>query len=250
MMEITEIRRANVRALMNAFTDQGRTKKDFAAKIGIESPQLIHITAEPPSRNIGDRIARRVEVNLKLPRGWLDVIQNVERYSQDINRDGRFITNDVEAVNGIFTDPIRADFTLVELSEDDFSEDMKLNTGPDAIQALGLSDEHARALFGGRSGDELRLYTHHGDSMKGTIEPGETVVIDITRSDFSTDGIYLFVYEGRLNLKRLQRIKKILKVIPDNPKYESWTIEPDDHPDLEIIGLLIGKWDFKYSRLG
>lgn len=247
-MEINEIRRRNLRALLDAFIASGKKKKDFAETVGIEAPQLTHITAEPPKRNIGDMIARRVEERLGLQRGWLDVTKSAE--AAKLSFQGReFVIKDIN--NGQNTGQINsATFNLIKLSEQDFTGDAKLETVSSVITEISVDEESAKTLFGGRASETLRIHTVHGDSMLGYVNPGEVVVLDISVDDVSADGIYLFVYDGKVHLKRLQRVKKELLVISDNPVYEKWSILQDEIDELEIIGFLVGKWDMTYTRLG
>lgn len=245
-MEINEIRRRNLRALLDSHLSGGKKKKDFAEQIGIEAPQLTHITAEPPARNIGDIVARRIEHNLGLPRGWLDVAQ-----------DANLIKSASEGGTHRFTfsSPITGQnnssaFTLIKLSDNDFTGSVKLDSYSTVIAELSIDEEYARTMFGGRSCADLRIHTVTGDSMLGTINPGEVIVLDISVMDVPADGIYLFDFQDEFHLKRLQRVKRDLLIISDNNTYDKWLITEDERPDLQVIGLLVGKWDMNYTRLG
>jgi hypothetical protein len=247
-MEINEIRRRNLRSLLDAFIASGKKKKDFAEKVGIEAPQLTHITAEPPKRNIGDMIARRIEERLGLQRGWLDVTKSSDAIKRSVE-DRNFVIQGIN--NAYITGQINSKgFNLIKLSEQDFTGDAKLETVSSVITEISIDEESAKTLFGGRDSEMLRIHTVHGDSMSGYINPGEVVVLDTSVNDASADGIYLFVYDGKVHLKRLQRVKKELLVISDNPVYERWSILEDEMESLEIIGFLVGKWDMTYTRLG
>ncbi|EHK8991117.1 helix-turn-helix transcriptional regulator [Escherichia coli] len=249
-MDITEIRRGNLKALLAAFLATGGRKKDFADLIGIESPQLTHITAEPPSRNIGDRIARRIEVNLKLDRGWLDVIQESQNFDISHSDRGGYKLQNKVLINPINNSP-DARFTLVRLNESDLNGAFKLDSSASIFEEFTISDEAARSRFGARSSDDLRLYDVTGDSMISTLNPGDVTVLDISVDTFTSDGIYLFTFGDNQNhLKRLQRVKDKIVVLSDNPAYERWEISAKEMPLLKIAGLMIGKWDVNYQRLG
>ncbi|EOZ4638808.1 helix-turn-helix transcriptional regulator [Enterobacter cloacae] len=244
-MEINEIRRRNLRALLDTHLASGKKKKDFAETIGIEAPQLTHVTATPPTRNIGDTIARRIESNLGLQRGWLDVAQDLSKLTSENGF----------SLGQVFEQPNTGQnhsnsFTLIKLSDHDFIGDAKLESYSTVITELSIDEEYARTMFGGRASSDLRIYTAHGDSMLGTINPGEVVVLDISVSNIPTDGIYLFDFKDEIHLKRLQRVKSDLLVISDNSTYDKWVVNDDERSDLKIIGLLVGKWDMTYTRLG
>lgn len=247
-MEINEIRRGNLRALLDAHLASGKKKKDFAEMIGIEAPQLTHVTASPPSRNIGDTIARRIETNLGLPRGWLDVAQDATLIQASSETSKNFTLGQVFAMS-LPGQKYNGGFTLKKLNVRDFSGVEKVESYS-GITEFTVDEEYARAMFGGRKSSDLRIYTAHGDGMIGTVNPGEVVVLDISVQNIPADGIYLFVFKDEVHLKRLQRVKSELLVISDNSVYGKWPISESERTDLKIIGLLVGKWDMTYTRLG
>ena len=248
-MEINEIRRRNLRALLDAFIASGGKKKDFAEEIGIEAPQLTHVTAEPPKRNIGDKIARRIEENLSLQRGWLDVSQTELPVTNQNTAGKKFILSQFS--EALSTGQMNSTgFTLIKLSNRDFTGEAKLESYSSVITELNIDDEYARAMFGGRECSSLRIHTVHGDGMLGTISPGEVIVVDVTVSEVKSDGIYLAEFDGKIHLKRFQRVKNDLLVISDNSTYEKWMISEEEESRLQIIGFLIGKWDMTYTRMG
>lgn len=249
-MEINEIRRRNLRTLLDAYLADGGKKKDFAELIGVEAPQLTHVTSEPASRNIGDRVARRIEENLNLARGWLDVAQSQQPTAQSDSSRSKFILNQLSS-NTNTGQAYSGGFNLIKLSDSDFIGDVKLmDSYSSVINQIDVDEEYARSMFGGRDSSALRIYTSHGDSMLPTVDPGEVVVLDITVHEVVSDGIYLFEFGGDIHLKRLQRIRHDLGVISDNKAYDNWVISDDERQDLHIIGFLIGKFDMTYTRLG
>lgn len=76
------------------------------------------------------------------------------------------------------------------------------------------------------------------DTMAGIIEPGSEVIVDISAINFYEDGIYLFNYDGVLNIKRLQFLKDGIKVIPNNGHYISYLIN-DGFEKLVILGRVV-----------
>lgn len=248
-MEINEIRRRNLRALLDSHLADGRKKKDFAELIGIEAPQLTHVTANPPTRNIGDTIARRIETNLGLQRGWLDVAQDVDLIKSTPDSIHKFSLNQVFDKTTTGQNHSNG-FTLIKLCKNDFIGGAKLESYSTVITELSVDEEYARTMFGGRESVRLRIHTANGDSMLGTVNPGEVVVLDISVKDVPADGIYLFDFNDEIHLKRLQRVKKDLLVISDNGTYEKWIITESEREELHVIGFLVGKWDMTYTRLG
>ncbi len=73
-MTAEEIRLANLRALI---TEAG-SPTEAAARLKMEPSQLSQIAGRKPTRNIGSVVARRIEAAWNKPKGWLDVVHNVE----------------------------------------------------------------------------------------------------------------------------------------------------------------------------
>lgn len=79
-----------------------------------------------------------------------------------------------------------------------------------------------------------------GDSMSPTLKNQSIVMVN--RVDgFSTDGVYVFRFDGRLMVKRLQFLPNGIKVVSDNTAYEAWEISKSDMTgaDFEIIGEVV-----------
>jgi phage repressor protein C with HTH and peptisase S24 domain len=73
-----------------------------------------------------------------------------------------------------------------------------------------------------------------GDSMNPTLNPGDLVLIDTQSLDVSS-GIYVFVYEGDILVKRLARIGRKISIISDNSVYPSQELSSADI-DFKILG--------------
>ena len=72
-----------------------------------------------------------------------------------------------------------------------------------------------------------------GDSMEPTIFNGDTVICDDL--GYQEDGIYAIIFEEKGFVKRLQRVSGGVKIISDNPAYESMFAKSDTE-ELKIIG--------------
>ncbi|MBP0998228.1 S24 family peptidase [Serratia fonticola] len=272
-MDIKEIRRRNLRALMQYYLIDvpGAGKAGFADEIGIPPSQLSQLTSENPTRNIGDALSRRIESNLHLPHAWMDSPRwgDIESrlaaqrspaggWLEHIAGEGEVSANDKNSGNPhrylISKDSADNDtkrYTLEVLSTEFSCGHGYLNTQhPEVIRSIELEPEEARRMFGGRKASALKIATAMGDSMLGSIVPGELVVLDITVERFVGDGIYAFVYGDNLHIKRLQLLKDRLIVISDNASYDKWEVTTEDEELFHIQGLVIGKWQMSYTRLG
>ncbi|WP_261791461.1 S24 family peptidase [Candidatus Erwinia dacicola] len=116
------------------------------------------------------------------------------------------------------------------------------------IRAIEYTTEQARSLFNGREADIVKVITVRGDSMEGTIDPGDEIFVDVSVNQFDGDGVYVFVYGRTLHVKRLQMQKDKLAVISDNHVYEKWYIEHTDEHDLYIMAKVLLRQSIDYRR--
>ena len=78
-----------------------------------------------------------------------------------------------------------------------------------------------------------------GDSMAPTIEGGDNIIIDTSKTEIYDGRIYCVRIDGQLYAKRLQKIPpSIIVVISDNLKYKSFEID------------LSKKFDFDFKVIG
>ena len=118
------------------------------------------------------------------------------------------------------------------------------------IRAIEYTNEQARALFNGRPQEHVKVITVRGDSMEGTINPGDEIFVDVSVNSFDGDGIYVFVYGKTLHVKRLQMQKDRMAVISDNSAYERWYIEECEEDNLFIMAKVLIRQSIDYRRFG
>ncbi|EUD07906.1 helix-turn-helix transcriptional regulator [Providencia alcalifaciens] len=127
---------------------------------------------------------------------------------------------------------------------------MVLDDFIDTITAIEYSAEEAKRLFGGRPASTIKIITVKGDSMAGTFEPRDQIFVDVTVNHFDGDGIYVFVLDNQLYIKRLQMQYKRLAVISDNPKYETWHLEKSSIDGMFIQAKVLVSQSIKYKYHG
>ncbi|MCX8726956.1 LexA family transcriptional regulator [Gilliamella sp. B2838] len=111
---------------------------------------------------------------------------------------------------------------------------------PDTIRSIEISKDKISALFGRKSLDGIKIINADGDSMSPTIAPGDILFVDTKIDSFTGDGIYAFVFEESLYVKRLQKIKgKTLAVISDNNQYLTFNIESHELNEIYIFGRVL-----------
>ena len=137
--------------------------------------------------------------------------------------------------------------------------DIEVSAGPgvinrefvEVLRSVEYSFDDARHMFDGRKAENIRIINVRGDSMSGTIEPGDLLFVDITVKSFDGDGIYAFLYDDTAHVKRLQMMKDKLLVIPDNKSYSPWDpIEKDEMNRVFIFGKVIGSMPQTYRKHG
>lgn len=106
-------------------------------------------------------------------------------------------------------------------------------------------------MFDGRKAENIRIINVRGDSMSGTIEPGDLLFVDVSVRKFDGDGIYAFLYDDTAHVKRLQKMKDKLLVISDNKSYAPWEpIEKDEMNRVFVFVKVIGSMPQTYRKHG
>lgn len=120
----------------------------------------------------------------------------------------------------------------------------------DVIRSIEYNNERAMAMFGGRPSDTVKVINVRGDSMAETIEPGDLIFVDISVTDFDGDGIYVFGFDDKIYVKRLQMVPDQLLVISDNPKYREWTVDKSNEHRFYVYGKVMISQSQSFKRHG
>ncbi|MBC4755358.1 S24 family peptidase [Klebsiella variicola] len=137
--------------------------------------------------------------------------------------------------------------------------DLSVSAGPgivnqefvEILRSVEYEPAEARHMFDGRKAENIRIINVRGDSMSGTIEPGDLLFVDISVKSFDGDGIYAFLYDDTAHVKRLQKMKDKLLVISDNKSYAPWEpIEKDEMNRVFVFGKVIGSMPQTYRKHG
>lgn len=120
----------------------------------------------------------------------------------------------------------------------------------ETIRAIEYTPEKGHALFGTIPAASVKVITVRGDSMEGTIDPGDEIFVNIDIRAFDGDGIYVFIFGNTLHVKRLQMHKDKLLVLSDNPRYKEWYIEEEDQDRFHIMAKVLIKQSIAYKRFG
>lgn len=107
----------------------------------------------------------------------------------------------------------------------------------DDFEKLELPDFFINIVGGQDNIKNIEAINVTGDSMEPTLNNGNIIFIDKTKNDISKDGIYAFVNENGLFVKRIQkRIDGALDIISDNKEYPMQLATSND---INILGKVI-----------
>ena len=225
--ELFEKRRQKLAELVARY----ETQEEFARAIGKDKSYVSRMLY-PPSKSgykrIGDKMVLAIQDALGLPAGWMDGI--VESEIPQPSRSYKVEVLDVEASAGTGV--------------------MVLDEFIETITAIEYSDEEAKRLFGGRPASTIKMITVKGDSMSETFEPRDQIFVDMTVNHFDGDGIYVFVLDNQLYIKRLQMQYKKLVIISDNPRYETWHLSEAEIDGVFIQAKVLVSQSIKYKFHG
>jgi phage repressor protein C with HTH and peptisase S24 domain len=256
VVDIYETRRARLRELID--TKFGGKQVGLATAIE-RQPDYISRCLKGTKR-IGEDFARFVEQQTEMPVGWLDrpdvvlidssghtaaVIQAKTTASSAGNltllgephtqaqmlslRPGEMWLPQYEGVRAMMgegSDGASDVVTLVRVSKE------------------GLRRRLIRTTF--TSLKNLKLLSAYGDSMAGTFEDGDVLLVDSGVSAIDRDGVYVYSRDGELLVKRLQREDDgSLTVISDNPRYRDRRIARGDRAAYQVHGRALLAWTAK-----
>ncbi|ECY3258980.1 helix-turn-helix transcriptional regulator [Salmonella enterica subsp. enterica serovar Alachua] len=120
----------------------------------------------------------------------------------------------------------------------------------DVIRSIEYTNEKALSMFGGKPSEAVKVINVRGDSMADTIEPGDLIFVDVTVNNFDGDGIYVFGFDEKIYVKRLQMVPDKLLVISDNPRYREWQIEKSNEHRFFIYGKVMISQSQAFKRHG
>ncbi|HHA1195443.1 TPA: XRE family transcriptional regulator [Enterobacter kobei] len=120
----------------------------------------------------------------------------------------------------------------------------------EVVRSIEYDIDQAKSIFGNIPQRSVKLINVRGDSMQGTIEPGDLIFVDIRVNYFDGDGIYVFDFNGDTFVKRLQKVKNDLFVISDNPKYREWSINQEEAAMLHVSGRVMLSQSQQFRRHG
>ncbi|NOL51806.1 S24 family peptidase [Pelistega suis] len=228
IMDINELRRKNLRALVEEFGGVGKlaevANRDQSQISQWLNGSIIHATGKP--RGVRSSTLRDFEAAIGKPLNWLD---------QDHADD----------------EPIKDGY--IELTY----YDIQSSAGPGKVapvdytpildRKIWVLEDWALRNFGRGAIDKIRIIDNVGDSMSPTINNGDVLFVDVTQREYVADGIYIINWNGRLLTKRLRAmIDGRLAIISDNKdQYDTEYVSEKDMDQLVICGFVKKWWSLR-----
>lgn len=109
--------------------------------------------------------------------------------------------------------------------------------------SLPVSPEWAKRVLKPTSLQNLRFIHGYGDSMKGTFEDGDILLVDIGVQEPKIDGVYVLEANDRVYIKRVrQRLDGQYEISSDNPKVRTVDVL-DGTAQVECRGRVLWAWN-------
>ena len=208
-----EIRRLNLIKLKDELCE-GKIV-DLAKRINKDQgyvSRLLYEEGKKYKKNIADRMVSDIESAFNLPRGWLDGL------SADNDLSDMIINNEGELSNGVKIEvlDVKASCGNGIITDREFAS---------VLRSIEFTPDYAAKLFGRRSTEYIKVITAKGDSMTPTIKSGANIFVDTKINYFDGDGVYVFVFDNEIYIKRIQVTGTEVIIISDNSVYEKWRLD-------------------------
>lgn len=234
-MDTNTIRRENLRALAARYP----TQAEFAEACGT-APSVISLIVSPnPKRNLGPKLARKIEAAAGLPHGWLD--QAHEQTKRRVEPNASIESEGIDE----WADDTPLDDDEIELP---FLKEVELSAGggKTVIEVSGTR----KLRFGkytvrnmGVQPDQAVCVSISGNSMEPVLQNGGTVAVDRSKNKVAdvVDGkMYALNHAGHVRVKQLYRTPRgglrLRSFNRDEHPDEEYTADELIAEDIAIIG--------------
>jgi phage repressor protein C with HTH and peptisase S24 domain len=242
---IDQIRLENLRYLM---AELGLSSAELARRLDVSSQQVYQLVSR--RRNIGDKIARRIEEEFGHPSGWLD--QEHGRLSAAALTETR-LAPEPSNIRRLSARPV-----LAWDSEDDLPRDEYVLVPRLAVKASAgngrlvweVDEKGQRQAFRKAWLERLGMKPEHaatiiadGSSMSPRIEDGDSLVVNYKEHTITNGKVYVFTFAFELFIKRLYQLDGSVRIVSDNTdksRYPDWEVPVNRMDDLTVIARVVG----------
>jgi SOS-response transcriptional repressor LexA len=112
------------------------------------------------------------------------------------------------------------------------------------VSSMEISAAWLRRSASFSAPENLVLLTGDGDSMRGTYDDGDVLLVDRGVTEVRADAVYVLRLGESLYVKRLQRRPDgTVLMISDNKAYDPYLIEGKERQQLRVIGRVVMAWN-------
>ena len=237
---IKEIRIMNLKLLL---AETGFSQDKFAKEINTSPSYISQMCSKFTKRNMGDQIARKIEITFHKPRGWMDTLQEPEAYKMkntppkpelDFPENNYFTImekcyssenlNEIDVGLSILTNSNCPDYLKTHTLE---KTEILLRISKKMLFHLGIAAKNA---FG---------YIVKGNNMQPLLPEGTVLAINSQDTDIKDGEIYLIYDSGQLRINMVyHQIGGVIRLHSFNHREC-----PDEliHPEQRQLTTIIGR---------
>lgn len=215
-MDIKSIRKSNLEQLIIEFLKRDRhtTKAAFAELCGISPAQLSQLLGKNSHRNVGDKVARKIEAAMDRPFGWLDTPHDVSKSE----------VNELEYVGTVRLGAVPVVGEAI-LGIDGMIDMLEIHAGWLQIYS---ADKDAYGL------------KVKGDSMWPRIQSGEYVVIEPNTTVHSGDEVFVRTKDGHNMIKIMSKTRDgDFQFSSINSDHRPITVSPCDIEKIHFVSAIV-----------
>jgi phage repressor protein C with HTH and peptisase S24 domain len=150
----------------------------------------------------------------------------------------RSLTIPIGSLSGIQTDESSIEIDYIHITPSCGRGTVVLDDAD--VTPVRIGKEVIKDIWKVSSPEVLKLFKASGDSMENTIEDGNILLVDTSRTDYHNGGIYVLTINNDWFVKRLRlKINGDLEIISDNPKYEPEVLRPNTDIEINVVGRVI-----------
>lgn len=189
-----------------------------AEKIEVSKQYISTVGSDNPRKNIGNKVARKIETVFGLPIGTIDMPMGN---------------------HGAISDDLTVTVPLLNVVAS-MGHGATMDWEEETIQEMRFSKRWLRHNTDASSFSALALVTGKGDSMDPTFVDGSILVVDTSYTQLKIDGVYVMRRDDELFIKRIQRnLDGSFDVISDNPKYKVQVIRDPLKNNILVLGRVL-----------
>jgi len=232
-MDIKNTRLTNMIWLIENKCDGDQTM--FSELVNVNPAEISHIKSKKSARNMGDRLARQIELAMGLRKNWMDSARE-EVIESELNQDSTSCLGAIEvwdnqtplSVNEVevpyYMDVELAAGNEIETGIETKGPTLRFNKG--FLKRKGIQLENAACV------------KVSGNSMEPRLSSGDVVAIDRGRTSVNDGDTYAINHDGLLRIKRLYLIPGGgLRISSFNAsEYPDETLDTEQRKLVTIIG--------------